>query len=160
MLVSRYRPILYLQYFLLIVDIFMNCFIDFMRFQNVIILVLHVIQDMCILFAVIVVFLMFFNTYIFQAGLVSVLVKKFKVAIILTFIYFFLCIALHSWNMTLRWSDPNAYTWNAGFLALYVIQRTVAVLYYYYYKRTVLRLGDPRFYEDSEWLRKEFEKKR
>ena len=31
-----------------------------------------------------------------------------------------------------------------------------AVLYYYFYKRTALRLGDPRFYKDSEWLRQEF----
>ena len=31
-----------------------------------------------------------------------------------------------------------------------------AVLYYYFYKRTALRLGDPRFYKDSQWLREEF----
>ena len=35
-----------------------------------------------------------------------------------------------------------------------------AVLYYYFYKRTALRLGDPRFYQDSEWIRREFEKRR
>uniref|UniRef100_A0A8C5RZ33 Uncharacterized protein n=1 Tax=Laticauda laticaudata TaxID=8630 RepID=A0A8C5RZ33_LATLA len=32
----------------------------------------------------------------------------------------------------------------------------VAVLYYYFYKRTAIHLGDPRFYQDSVWLRKEF----
>lgn len=32
----------------------------------------------------------------------------------------------------------------------------VAVLYYYFYKRTAVHLGDPRFYQDSVWLRKEF----
>ena len=31
-----------------------------------------------------------------------------------------------------------------------------SVFYYYYYKRTCLKLGDPRFYEESEWLRREF----
>lgn len=35
----------------------------------------------------------------------------------------------------------------------------VAVVYYYIYKRTAYRLSDPRFYEDSEWLRKEFERR-
>ena len=35
-----------------------------------------------------------------------------------------------------------------------------AVLYYYFYKRTALKLGDPRFYQDSEWIRREFEKRR
>ena len=35
-----------------------------------------------------------------------------------------------------------------------------SVFYYYFYKRTALRLGDPRFYQDSDWIRKEFEKRR
>ncbi|XP_013411319.1 transmembrane protein 138 [Lingula anatina] len=160
MQVSRYRPILYLQYFLLFVDLFLNSFSDLLRFENVILLVIYVIQDVCIVFAVIVVFLLFFNTYIFQAGLVGLLVNKFKNTIIVTFIYFVLCLALHIWGMTLRWEDPNAYIWSSGFIALYVLQRVGAVFYYYFYKRTALRLGDPRFYQDSEWIRREFEKRR
>ena len=35
-----------------------------------------------------------------------------------------------------------------------------AVMYYYSYKRTALRLGDPRFYQDSQWIRNEFDKRR
>ncbi len=57
------------------------------------------IQDICILFAVIVVFLLFFNTYIFQAGLVAILINKFKATIIVVFIYFSLCVSLHIWGM-------------------------------------------------------------
>lgn len=161
MLVERYRPILFIQYLLLIADLFMNSFIEMLRFENVILLVLYVIQDVCILFAVIVVFLLFFNTYIFQAGLVNILIEKFKVAIGITFIYFGLNVGLHVWEMTLRWDDPNQYIWETpGFIPLFVIQRTGAVLYYYFYKRTALQLGDPRFYQDSEWIRKEFERRR
>ncbi|ESO84991.1 hypothetical protein LOTGIDRAFT_221710 [Lottia gigantea] len=161
MLVSRYQPILYLQYFLLVLDLVFNSFNEMLRFENVILLVLYVIQDVCIVFAVIVVFLLFFNTFIFQAGLVNILVNKFRVAISVTFIYFILCVALHVWGMTLRWDDPNIYIWDVtGYLVLHVFQRTVAVLYYYYYKRTALKLGDPRFYQDSEWIRKEFERRR
>lgn len=33
---------------------------------------------------------------------------------------------------------------------------TAAVLYCYFYKRTAVHLGDPLFYQDSLWLRKEF----
>ena len=36
---------------------------------------------------------------------------------------------------------------------------TGAVLYYYTYKRTALRLSDPRFYQINEWIIAEFEKK-
>ena len=55
------------------------------------------IQDVCIIFSVIVVFLLFFNTFIFQAGLVNILINKFKMPIIVTFIYFGLCVGLHVW---------------------------------------------------------------
>ncbi|CAC5376164.1 TMEM138 [Mytilus coruscus] len=161
MQVERYRPILYLQYFLLLIDIVMNSFIEMLRFENVILLVLFVIQDVCIIFAVIVVFLLFFNTYIFQAGLVNILINKFKVGIMVTFAYFGLNVGLHVWEMTLRWDEPNKYIWETnGFIPVFVIQRTGAVLYYYFYKRTALKLGDPRFYQDSDWIRKEFDKRR
>ena len=34
-----------------------------------------------------------------------------------------------------------------------------SLLYYFTYKRTALRLGDERFYKDSDWLQLEFEKR-
>lgn len=37
-----------------------------------------------------------------------------------------------------------------------LLSTAAAVLYCYFYKRTAMRLGDPRFYCDSLWLRKEF----
>jgi hypothetical protein len=138
MAVGRYSIILYLQYFLLFVDLFMNSFTEILRFQNVILLVLYVIQDFCIIFDVIIIFLQFFNTFIFQAGLVSILVKKFRLAIIVTIIYFGLCLGLHIWGMTLRWADPYAYIWQPGYVALFVFQRTAGIFYYYFYKRTAL----------------------
>lgn len=36
------------------------------------------------------------------------------------------------------------------------LRPAVAVLYCYFYKRTAVHLGDPLFYQDSLWLRKEF----
>lgn len=54
---------------------------------------------MCLIFATIVVFLMFFNTYVFQAGLVGYLVKKFKFTVLILFLYFAMCISLHIWTM-------------------------------------------------------------
>lgn len=33
------------------------------------------------------------------------------------------------------------------------ISFAVAVLYYYHYKRSMLRISDPRFYEDFRWMR-------
>ncbi|XP_013361921.1 PREDICTED: transmembrane protein 138 isoform X2 [Chinchilla lanigera] len=113
------------------------------------------IQDIAVLFNVIIIFLMFFNTFVFQAGLVSLLFRKFKGTIILTAVYFALSIALHVWVMNLRWKNSQNFVWTNGLQALFVLQR-LAVLYCYFYKRTAMRLGDPRFYRDSLWLRKEF----
>ncbi|XP_028409148.1 transmembrane protein 138-like [Dendronephthya gigantea] len=156
MRVSRYRPVVYLQLSLLFFDIFINSFGDLFRAEDVILLVLFIIQDVCILFALIVVFLVFFNTYIFQAGLVFLLIRKFKTTIIITVSYLLLSLGLHVWTMTRKWGDPEAYIWDGGFQVVYVFQRLGSVFYYYYYKRTCLKLGDPRFYQESEWLRKEF----
>lgn len=69
-------------------------------FNNIIIFFLPSrIQDVCIIFAIIVVFLVFFNTYIFQAGLVSLLIRKFKTTIIISITYLALSVGLHVWTM-------------------------------------------------------------
>lgn len=137
-------------------DLFINSFGELFRTADVVLLVLYIIQDLCIIFAIIVVFLVFFNTYIFQAGLVSLLIRKFKTTIIISILYLALSVGLHVWTMTLKWGAPRRFVWNEAFQALFVFQRVGAVLYYYFYKRTALRLGDPRFYKDSQWLREEF----
>nr|XP_058926535.1 transmembrane protein 138 isoform X2 [Kogia breviceps] len=114
------------------------------------------IQDIAVLFNIIIIFLMFFNTFVFQAGLVNLLFHKFKGTIILTAVYFALSISLHVWVMNLRWKNSNRFVWTDGLQTLFVFQRLAAVLYCYFYKQTAVRLGDPRFYQDSLWLRKEF----
>ena len=76
------------------------------------------VQDVCILFAVIVVFLLFFNTYIFQAGLVNILIEKFKVAIGITFVYFGLNVGLHVWEMV---------GWMLTFMILPIVQRILSL---------------------------------
>ncbi|XP_020630043.1 transmembrane protein 138-like [Orbicella faveolata] len=153
---SRFCLVVYLQLLFLFVDLFINSFGELFRTADVVLLVLYIIQDLCIIFAIIVVFLVFFNTYIFQAGLVSLLIRKFKTTIIISVLYLALSVGLHVWTMTLKWGDPRRFVWNEAFQALFVFQRVGAVLYYYFYKRTALRLGDPRFYKDSQWLREEF----
>uniref|UniRef100_A0A674JF91 Transmembrane protein 138 n=1 Tax=Terrapene triunguis TaxID=2587831 RepID=A0A674JF91_9SAUR len=117
---------------------------------------LRLIQDIAILFNTIIIFLMFFNTFVFQAGLVNLLFHKFKGTIVLSAAYLVLSIAFHIWVMNLRWKNSTRFVWTDGLQALFVFQRLAAVLYCYFYKRTALHLGDPRFYQDSLWLRKEF----
>ncbi|XP_006173234.2 transmembrane protein 138 isoform X1 [Camelus ferus] len=153
---SNYSLVLSLQFLLLSYDLFVNSFSELLRMAPVIQLVLFIIQDIAVLFNIIIIFLMFFNTFVFQAGLVNLLFHKFKGTITLTAVYFALSISLHVWVMNLRWKNSNRFVWTDGLQTLFVFQRLVAVLYCYFYKRTAVRLGDPRFYQDSLWLRKEF----
>ncbi|CAM1302694.1 TMEM138 (predicted) [Pycnogonum litorale] len=150
---DRFRPVLCVQYFLLIVDILCNSFADHLRWSNVVQLVIFVVQDVCILFNIIVIFLMFFNTYVFQAGLIGVLMQQFRLTIVTAFSYLALSIGFHVWLLTKRWDNPFTFVWTGGFHALFVIHRLLAVFYYYFYKRTALKISDPKFYHDSEWIR-------
>ncbi|XP_074854130.1 transmembrane protein 138 [Carettochelys insculpta] len=153
---SNYSLVLSLQFLLLIYDLFVNSFSELLRTAPVIQLVLFIIQDIAILFNIIIIFLMFFNTFVFQAGLVNLLFHKFKGTIVLSAAYLALSVAFHVWVMNLRWKNSTRFVWTDGLQALFVFQRLAAVLYCYFYKRTALHLGDPRFYQDSLWLRKEF----
>ncbi|CAI9594640.1 unnamed protein product [Staurois parvus] len=153
---GNYSLVLSLQSLLLIYDLFVNSFSELLRSAPVIQLVLFILQDVGILFAAIVLFLMLFNTFVFQAGLLGLLCQRFQVTVILCALHLGLSVALHVWLMNLRWNTVNAFIWTDGLQALFVLQRVVAVFYFYFYKRTALNLGDSRFYHDSLWLRSEF----
>nr|XP_020772509.1 transmembrane protein 138 isoform X4 [Odocoileus virginianus texanus] len=114
---------LMMAFLLLSYDLFVNSFSELLRMAPVIQLVLFIIQDIAILFNIIIIFLMFFNTFVFQAGLVNLLFHKFKGTIILTAVYFALSISLHVWVMNLRWKNSNRFVWTDGLQTLFVFQR-------------------------------------
>ncbi|CAH2326215.1 transmembrane 138 [Pelobates cultripes] len=153
---GNYSLVLSLQFLLLLFDLFVNSFSELLRSAPVIQLVLFILQDVGTLFAAIVLFLMLFNTFVFQTGLLNLLCQRFQVTVFLCALHLALSISLHVWIMNLRWNTVNHFIWSDGLQALFVLQRFVAVLYFYFYKRTALSLGDSRFYHDSLWLRKEF----
>ena len=75
---------------------------------------------MCLVFALIVLFLVFFNTYIFQAGLVYLLVRKFRTTIIVTVFYLALSVGLHVWTVVSTGISSLA---NSKHVILYVYDR-------------------------------------
>ncbi|PNF22933.1 hypothetical protein B7P43_G11675, partial [Cryptotermes secundus] len=112
---------------------------------------------------------------LFLAGLIELLYDRFRATIIISTAYLILTITLHSWSLSERWGHPLGHIWPSGLIWLYVIQRlfvkvqsfelvsismtfvsfAVAVLYYYHYKRSMLRISDPRFYEDFGWMKQQ-----
>uniref|UniRef100_A0A1A8G1I6 Transmembrane protein 138 n=1 Tax=Nothobranchius korthausae TaxID=1143690 RepID=A0A1A8G1I6_9TELE len=157
---GNYSLVLLIQLVLLAYDLFVNSFSELLRGEAVIQLVLFIIQDIAVLFSIIIILLMMFNTYVFQVGLVSLLLERFRALLVFSTLYLTLSICLHCWVMNLRWLESNRFVWTDGLLVLFVFQRTAAVLYYYLYKRTAEFMGDPRLYEDSLWLRDAFARAR
>ncbi|XP_072756903.1 transmembrane protein 138 [Anoplolepis gracilipes] len=152
---KQYTTIVILQYVILLFDICVNSFASFARQHPTDLLVLYVIQDFCLIAALTLLLVNFFSTYIFQAGLIQLLYTRFRITLILCIIYMILSISLHTWHITIHWSTPLKHYWTKGFHILYSTHRTVAVLYYYFYKRASLRIGDPRFYKGSVWVQKQ-----
>ena len=152
----RYSLVLVLQLVLLGVDIFCNSFAILFGSNTVVLLVLYVLQDIGLIFGLILLFLAFFNTFVFKAGLMSLLLKKFSATLLIGGVYLALTVAYHIWNLSVRWGRPNDYHWISGLQAMYVFQKLMAVVYYHFYKHAALRLGDTKYYEDSTWLRKHF----
>lgn len=60
-------------------------------------LCLYSIQDIAILFSVIIILLMMFNTYVFQVGLVFLLLERFRALLIISAVYLTLSICFHCW---------------------------------------------------------------
>lgn len=157
---NNYSLVLLVQLVLLAFDLFVNSFSELLRSAPVIQLVLFIIQDIAILFNLIIILLMMFNTYVFQVGLVSMLLERFRALLMLSALYLTLSICFHCWVVNLRWLESNRFIWTNGLQVLFIFQRLAAVLYYYFYKRTTEYLGDPRLYEDSVWLRDAFARAR
>ncbi|RDD41164.1 Transmembrane protein 138 [Trichoplax sp. H2] len=87
----------------------------------------------------------------------NLLVRKFRMAICINVIYALISVGIHVWTLIKVWGQGSStYIWEPGYQALYVVHRVASVFYYYFYKRMALKLGDPRYYKDSEWLRKEY----
>lgn len=154
-----YLTVLTFQLTLLFLDLLLNTFSDLWRYSFVIQLVLHVIQDIGIVCNIIILFLMFANTYVFRAGFVGILISRFRFTLITCFAYLIISIAWHFWNLKCKWNNPGVYSWTTYLLVLYILQRSCAVFYYYFYKRSAFLVVDPCFYEDTEWLRQKVSKR-
>ncbi len=150
---SGYTFILTLQLLLLLVDLVCNSFTILLGHNTVVLLLLYMVQDIALIFTLILLFVAFFSTFAFRAGLISILIKKFSASLLIGLLYLSLTVAYHIWNLTVRWDQPNMYHWTNGLQTVYVLQKLLAVIFYYFYKRAALRLGDNKYYEDSEWMR-------
>lgn len=154
----RYSCLLVLQLLLLAVDVACNSFALLLGTSHIILLVLFIAQDTALLFSQVILLLAFFNTFAFTAGLVNLLIRKFTWALVFGGVYLLVTIAYHVWLLVTRWNSQGLYSWNGYLQTMYAVQKVLAVVYYYIHKRAAYRLSDPRYYEESDWMRRHMQR--
>ncbi|CAF2719013.1 unnamed protein product [Rotaria sp. Silwood2] len=163
MIPFRYRILLYLNILLVVVDICINAFSEFLAPNAFGQLIIYIIQDVCIILSLTLLVIMVLTTYVAQAGLLCLLLRMFRFSIVITCLYLVLCAVVQGLLLSRRFSKDeqgqSAFRYGEV-LAFYVIQRTFSVLYYYGMKRAAYRLSDPHFYQSSKWLQDLWEKRR
>lgn len=148
---TRFGITLSLQLILLIFDLILNSASVFYRDSVWIVLGIFVSHVLIIIIALILMLTTFFSTYVFKVGLVDILVQRFRCTILILFLYFLLTITYYIWTLVVLWGYTTDHRWGNATIGIYVAQKSVAPIYYYYYKRSALRISDPRFYEDIKW---------
>ena len=102
-------------------------------------------------------FMMFTGTYVFQVGLISVLLQEFRAVIIVSVLYLLAFLAYGAVKAVLIfgsmgnlsqeqfWSDP-------GFFAAASVAKVVAVVYYLLIVDAIIRLGRVSWYHRAPWV--------
>lgn len=144
--VGRYRWLSVASLGLLLADLIINCVLLLFKHNTLLTLLIYIIQDVCLVFSLILLFLALFSTSLSQAGLVGGLVRRFQSCVVVAVTYLGLSLGFHSWSLKEQWQKPEEYIWAHGMVALFTIQRVVGGAHYYLYKRTILQLSDKDFY--------------
>ncbi|XP_061711568.1 transmembrane protein 138-like [Cydia pomonella] len=146
----RYTVCLFFQLTFLLCDLIFNCASLFPRSRDGL-LVLFIFQDLFLVLSITLLLMTFFSTYLFQAGLVEVLARRFRAAGCACAIYAGVCAALHAACLLHASSTPGPSS-SPTLMLLFTLQRCLSPWYYFLYKRAALRVSDPRLYEDVDWL--------
>lgn len=131
-------------------------------------------QDICLVLSFTALLFNLYSTYVFQAGLAELLFNKFRFPLIILATYFVLCVSHHVWIVFNYNKTAYIFQWPTALTTLFIIQRlckyitimyfffmvllkiffisSVSPIYYYSYKRSALKMSDPRFYENMDWV--------
>ena len=149
---ARSSLFLILQLILIALDILCNSITVTLVRNETVLLIVYLIQDISLLFGLVLIFIVFFNTTVFKAGLLPILVRKFSGTILVAMVYMAATFSFHIWNLSIRWNHSSEYVWSDGLQVLYVFQKLLAVIYYYFNKRFAFKLCDAKYYESLEWI--------
>ncbi|KAJ1347028.1 hypothetical protein KIN20_001966 [Parelaphostrongylus tenuis] len=156
---SKYPLSLGVQIGMLLADLTFNVASVLMFRNQTVLLMMYILQDTLILLSVVVLVIAFSSTFVFQAGLIFLLFRRFAPTLISALIYLGFTITFHYVSLNIRWDNPMASIYFTPYiLILYVAQKYCSVIHYAMYKRGTLLLVDPKYHGDSEWLRSKIRK--
>lgn len=101
------------------------------------------------------VFMLFFGTYLFQVGLIGVLVKEFRGILwaVPTYAVVYIGYAACKIVLLIRDNKSPVQLWDSSaFIVLSIVQKFVALFYYYMVLRTTARIGEARWYQRGPWV--------
>ncbi|CAB3404507.1 unnamed protein product [Caenorhabditis bovis] len=154
---SKYPLVLYTQIVLLAVDMIFNCLSVILYGNNTILLMLYILQDTLLVMSSIMLFTSFSSTFVFQIGLIPLLLITFLPSIIFTIFYILISIAYHYVSLNSSWdTDGDVIFDNPIILSMYIAHKFFACFYYSFYKRAAMHISEPKYGGDSEWLREKF----
>jgi hypothetical protein len=98
-------------------------------------------------------FLLLCATYLFRVGLISLLSRHFKEVLAVSFIYIIWTAILGLERLSLVNRDGSYLAlWTSSYFYFTVAHKILACAYYVINLRTILRLGDPKFYTKEPWV--------
>ncbi|PIO73495.1 hypothetical protein TELCIR_04540 [Teladorsagia circumcincta] len=98
---SKYPLLLGAQIGMLITDVAFNAASVLLFGNSIVLLMMYILQDTLILLSVIVLVITFSSTFVFQAGLIFLLFRRFASTIISAFVYLGVSITLHCVTLVL-----------------------------------------------------------
>ncbi|CAG9795423.1 unnamed protein product [Diatraea saccharalis] len=151
----RYTCCLFFQILFMLCDLLFNCLSLFPRTRDGL-LVIFIFQDLFLILSITTMLMTFFSTYLFQAGLVEVLIRKFRAAAAVCVAYVAASVTLHTVWLLEKWTEHDSIS-TPMLIFLFTVQRCLSPCYYFFYKRAALRISDPRFYEDIDWINQQLQ---
>ena len=136
------------QQLLLLFDLTVSSILFLLLRNKIVLLLLIVLQDIGLILSLILYFVSFINTSYFKAGFIVPLIKRFWLTLLIIFLYATSSVLFQALFLSHNWNRSDGYmtAWSPLTQVFYVLQRSMAVLFYYSYKRTSLLICTPQFY--------------
>ncbi|OZC04841.1 hypothetical protein X798_08206, partial [Onchocerca flexuosa] len=104
---KKYGVLLMIQIGMISLDFIFNILTFIITTNDAVQLMLHLLQDTLIVLSIIVILIAFSSTFVFQAGLITLLLSKFASTIIVSSVYLALSILYHFYDMLSKNKSHN-----------------------------------------------------